>query len=64
MVLVTWEMERHRRETGLQVLTAETAFFDQVLSADVSAEIMVRAREAENGEKPVQANADNDVVCF
>lgn len=64
MVLVAWEMERHRRETGLQVLTAETTFFDQVLSADVRAEIMVRARETENGKKPVQANADNEVVCF
>lgn len=57
-------MEWHRREIGLQILTAEMAFFDQVLPADMSAKVLVRTCDAEDGEKPVQANVDNEPVRF
>lgn len=64
MIFIAREKKRHRRETGLQVLTAETAFFDQVFPSDMGAKILVGACDAKDGEKPVQADADNYVVCF
>lgn len=64
MVLIAREMKWKRRETCLQVLAAEAAFFDQIFTADMSAKVLVGARYAEDEEKPVQADADNYVVCF